>query len=89
MLNAKGEVVGIVTGLANPSGAQFLCRHRIRRAHRHGRPDRRRPIEVSAGSKLGPEGPESPEAKFEALLYHVKRVIVGQDDLLEKRWSPS
>jgi MoxR-like ATPase len=33
---------------------------------------------VSAGSNGGPE------ARFEALLYHVKRVIVGQDDLLEK-----
>jgi MoxR-like ATPase len=33
---------------------------------------------VNAGSNSGPE------AKFEALLYHVKRVIVGQDDLLEK-----
>jgi MoxR-like ATPase len=36
---------------------------------------------VNAGSNSGPDGPE---AKFEALLYHVKRVIVGQDDLLEK-----
>ncbi|MGA3351785.1 MAG: MoxR family ATPase [Acidimicrobiales bacterium] len=33
---------------------------------------------MSAGSNGGPE------ARFEALLYHVKRVIVGQDDLLEK-----
>ena len=33
---------------------------------------------MNAGSNSGPE------AKFEALLYHVKRVIVGQDDLLEK-----
>jgi MoxR-like ATPase len=33
---------------------------------------------VSAGSNSGPE------PNFEALLYHVKRVIVGQDDLLEK-----
>jgi MoxR-like ATPase len=29
-------------------------------------------------------GQDGPEVKFEALLYHVKRVIVGQDDLLEK-----
>ena len=36
---------------------------------------------MNAGSNSGPDGPE---AKFEALLYHVKRVIVGQDDLLEK-----
>jgi len=33
---------------------------------------------VSASSNGGPE------VMFEALLYHVKRVIVGQDDLLEK-----
>lgn len=36
---------------------------------------------MNASANGGPSGPQS---DFEALLYNVKRVIVGQDDLLEK-----
>ena len=42
LLNAKGQVIGIVTGLANPSGGDELRRHRVRRADRHRRRRRRR-----------------------------------------------
>ena len=43
LLNRDGQVVGIVTALANPTGRNVVHRHRLRRTHRHRQRRRRRP----------------------------------------------
>ena len=55
LLNTKGQVIGIVTGLANASRDRRLCRHRVRRAHRHGRPSGRRPRQMSVAPRRRPQ----------------------------------
>ena len=43
LLNRGGQVIGIVTALANPSPQRLLHRHRLRRADRHRGRCRRTP----------------------------------------------
>ncbi len=52
LLNKAGQVVGIVTGLANPSDQTPLRRHRLCRAHRDSRRQRRRAASLTSTSDL-------------------------------------
>ena len=64
-----------------PVARRLLHRHRLRGTDRHRRRCRQRPTQMTRGAMN-----EQPtlDASLEQVLYQVKRVIVGQDALLER-----
>ncbi len=86
LVNADGEVVGIVTAILNPSGTQDLCRHRLCRADRGsgGRRGRVTPLAAKERSTMTEPATPATASQMEQVLYEVKKVVVGQDRFLER-----
>ena len=96
LLNREGQVIGIVTGLLNPTKDERVRRDRL------GRPDHaaggaagmpptdrwrttiRQPPAQGEERRVDRSASQDRVAPMERLLYEVKKVIVGQDHLLER-----
>ena len=90
LVDLGGHVVGIVVGIVNPTNERVFIGHRLRRADRAaGSIDRRRSAR-STGKRGAPmvTQPETPQdeqpAALEQMLFEIKKVIVGQEALLER-----
>ena len=72
---------------ARPRGLPREGRQRRPGRERLGRPGRRRvrgPVRLMAGDRLETASSEDPRAGLEEAMYELKRVIVGQDAMLER-----
>ena len=88
LLNKAGQVVGIVTGLANPSEQDFFVGigFAVPIATAGGVAGSPPPVaHRTRGERMDPHRPEpGRQHPLEQALYEVKKTIVGQDVLLER-----
>ena len=92
LLNRQGQVVGIVTALANPTGQRFFVGIGFAvPIARRGGGGGRVPTRALTGTTTSPRrgcdrwtNPHRATKPMEQVLYEVKKVIVGQDHLLER-----